>query len=367
MDRGNHFLRFFDQVLGPWILWGLSFFWGPKPTVVSQPSRIGILKAAAIGDTVLLSGPLLDLQKKFPQAEIFLFVGGSNFQIAKLLPSTFKVVLIPIKNPFKSLLLLRKHQLDVLIDADSWPRISALLTALSGALIRVGFKTLGQNRHYCFDQVIAHDSNLHEIENYRNLVRHFHVPAESPPFDFGGSQPTNWVGLHLWPGGTQSHLKEWPLERWGQLVVKLSQNTEINFVLTGSKADQAKNQKFVQMLPVSLQSRVHNGAGVDLKKTVELLSQMKMMISVNTGILHLAAAMDIPVLGLHGPTNPRRWGPVGPKHVSLVSMHPKAAQLNLGFEYDAMEGVMEELSLAKVLDGVLELSNKNDLGLKIVH
>lgn len=338
-----------------------------EETAKLGPIRIGVLKAAAIGDTVLLSGPLLDLQKKFPQAEIFFFVGGSNYEIAKLFPSTFKVVLIPIKNPLKSLLLLRKYKLDALIDADSWPRISALLTALSGAKVRVGFQTPGQNRHFCFDQVIPHDSQIHEIENYRNLVRAFKTSVESAPFDFGGSQSANWVGLHLWPGGTQSHLKEWPLERWGQLVVKLSQNTEVSFVLTGSKADQPKNQRFIQMLPAGLRDRVHNCAGVDLKKTIELLSQMKMLISVNTGILHLAAAMRVPVLGLHGPTNPKRWGPVGSKHVSVISNHPKAAQLNLGFEYDSMEGVMDQLSLAKVLDGVAELSNRNDLGLKIVH
>jgi heptosyltransferase-3 len=57
------------------------------------------------------------------------------------------------------------------------------------------------------------------------------------------------------------------------------------------------------------------------------------MVSVNTGIMHLAAAMNVPLVALHGPTSARRWGPLGPHTVALESPCQGCGYLDLGFEY----------------------------------
>ena len=87
------------------------------------------------------------------------------------------------------------------------------------------------------------------------------------------------------------------------------------------------------MLDPALRYRMHNAAGLNLRATASLLAHASLMVSVNTGIMHLAAAMNVPLVALHGPTSARRWGPLGPRAVALESPCEGCGYLDLGFEY----------------------------------
>ena len=64
-----------------------------------------------------------------------------------------------------------------------------------------------------------------------------------------------------------------------------------------------------------------------------VLARARVMVCGNTGVMHLACAMNVPVVALHGPTDPRKWGPVSPSSVCLQSSLPCSPCLYLGFEY----------------------------------
>ena len=71
------------------------------------------------------------------------------------------------------------------------------------------------------------------------------------------------------------------------------------------------------------------------------------MVSVNTGVMHLGAAVGTWTIALNGPTSSARWGPIGPRTVNIDSELPGCGFLNLGFEYDGqridcMEGITVE-------------------------
>jgi ADP-heptose:LPS heptosyltransferase len=77
-------------------------------------------------------------------------------------------------------------------------------------------------------------------------------------------------------------------------------------------------------------------------------------VSVNTGIMHISALLERPTLALHGPTNPRRWGPLG-KTAVVIGPGPECGcgYLNLGFEYprsppDCMARISVEEVLARL-------------------
>lgn len=82
---------------------------------------------------------------------------------------------------------------------------------------------------------------------------------------------------------------------------------------------------------------VHDMAGrLSLTDLAALLAGAAATVSVNTGIMHLAALAGCPTVGLHGPTNPLRWGPLGPYTRALLPVPApgsRSAYLNLGFEY----------------------------------
>ncbi|MBX3017393.1 MAG: glycosyltransferase family 9 protein [Bdellovibrionaceae bacterium] len=378
MDRGNPLLRTLDQGLGPWLLrvvalWRLLFARGRRRP--AAPRVIGVIKAAALGDTILLSAVLSDLKAAWPEARVILFAGSTNAGLAREFAG-IEVVELPLRRPWVAVSLLRNARYDWMIDADAWPRISALWAVLSGARWVIGFRTSGQRRHFAFDQFIDHDPSLHEIANYRNLLRAMDVRTGAPP-----QNPRQWIGtelpadfsemrarfprvvaLHFWPGGTKSAMKEWPFDSWRSFMERVARDARWMFVLSGAKADRPRIEEFLATLPTELRARVYDGGGLNLNTSLAVLAAADALVSVNTGILHLGAAMGVPVLGLHGATNPRRWGPVGDKHISVVSSHPAAGCLNLGFEYPAGDPpIMAGLSVDVVYAGWRNLVMKNSL------
>ncbi|ODS51046.1 MAG: hypothetical protein ABS42_00520 [Bdellovibrio sp. SCN 50-8] len=381
MERGNPLLRFFDAYVGPILIGILAlprFFARDSKSLksIGAPQRIGLIKAAALGDTVLLSAIVSDLAAAFPKAQIILFVGGTNAGLAQKIKGVHQVHRMPLKNVWRSLRILRQEPLDLIIDTDSWPRISALWAALAGAQLSVGFATEGQRRHYAFDIAVPHRGDQHEMENYRDLLRALEIPVYALPQNFSLTEkvdqpsalftsyrqwrdkyPGRICGLHLWPGGTKSYLKEWPVSSWQELLRSLP--GDLQYVMTGGPGDRDRNAECIAGLPSEIQSRVFNAAGFSLGETIHLLAELDVILSVNTGVLHLAAAMECPVIGLHGPTNPLRWGPLGSEHISLLAAHPFAGCLNLGFEYpaDGIE-IMPSLSVQQVLKGFSEIRMK---------
>lgn len=354
--RGSGRLRFLDRYAGIPLLWlgGAVRRRRRKPPA---PRSIGIVKAYAIGDTVMLSAIVADLRRAYPQARLVFFAGRDNVGAARLIEGLDEVVAFDISHPWTAVRELRRRRLDVVLDFGAWPRIEAAVTALAGAGYTVGFRTAGQHRHFCFDAAVEHSAELHELENYRGLLRALGVePRAVPsiPFASGGAELPEgpYVALHLWPGGYQSWIKEWPMERWTALVRELAARS-FTIVLTGGPADEQRTQAFAEACGSDGHEAINTAGRLGLAEVVSLLGSSACVVSVNTGIMHLAAAAGAPTVGLNGPTSGRRWGPLGDRSVGLDSEYEGCGYLNLGSEYagrrtDCMEGISVERVLAAV-------------------
>jgi ADP-heptose:LPS heptosyltransferase len=355
--RGIRFRRQLDRVLGVPLLWALGKLRRPRP-IPAEIRRIVILQTAAIGDTLLMSQAIRRLRKALPDAQIVLALGRDNRAAAELLPRSDEVVLIDVLSPIRALHALRALNADVLIDYGTWPRMNALLTAFSGARFTVGFKTPNQDRHFAYDYFAEHSPQLHEVENQRALLGFLgsttdwdlslEIPdskAFRPPLP-----PQSFVVFHAWASGTGKRLKEWPREYWRELGICIADKTS-GIVLTGGPADASDTDSLAELVRSHIRKvPVISAAGsYSLAQTAILLRAAKAVVSVNTGIMHLAALLGVPTIGLHGPTNPARWGPYGPHAVSLVPNEGAYAYLNLGFEFPpAVEPCLRYLSPTQV-------------------
>ena len=149
-ERGKRSFKFLDRYLGIPMIYLLGLM-KRKRTLPPGFDSIGVLVAAAIGDTILLSGVISDLRKHFPDKEIVLFTTASNYEIGQLLSGPDQVVNLSVKNPFRAIRALRARNVDLLFDFGSWSRLNALFSHLSAARFSVGFRTPGQYRHYGYD------------------------------------------------------------------------------------------------------------------------------------------------------------------------------------------------------------------------
>ncbi len=358
-ERGSILLKFLDKYLGIPLLFFLGCFKFSRK-IPAEIKTIALLKTAAIGDTVLLTGIVKDLKKAYPSAKIILFTGGSNFIFAKLLKDFDRVEKLPIKNILKSTRMLREYKIDLLLDFGAWPRINALFSYLSGARYLIGFNTRGQYRHYIYDSTVNHSDQIHEIENYRNILRALnlaphHNPSVSPEnVSYQLASPGSpYVVCHLSAGGEKSYLKELSINQWSEVCRDLFE-MGLKIYLTGAAADFEKNEKLRLALNCMA---VENVAGIDLAKTLQLLSGAKYVISVNTGIMHIASCMGVKTIGIHGPTSIKRWGPIGSNSVSVATRNPKGQYLNLGFEYQEKIPCMQDVQVKDIQMALRQASN----------
>ncbi len=307
-----------------------------KRKLPSKLDRIGLLRLVAIGDTVLISGVVADLRKAFPQASLIFFAGPSNFEIAGMLDGIDKVVSVPIVNPLAGIRAVRAVPVDLMLDFGQWPRLEALFTLFSKASYTVGFRTQGQHRHYGYDLSVEHSSDAHEIENFRRLVGALGVTTGSEPFlrrpPTGLPSAENYAVFHLWPGGMRKELKQWPSERWLQLIEEFA-GWGLQVVLTGAHPDYGSNEEIIHRLQPRARGLVRNAAGASLQETAATLEHSRLVVSVDTGVMHMAAALGAPLVALHGPTSSKRWGPVSERAIVVDSPASGSGYLNLGWEY----------------------------------
>lgn len=333
-ERGNPALHLADRYVGIPLVALLGRL-TRKRALPPRIGTIGLLKSGAIGDTVLMSGVIADLRAAFPSAEVIFFSGNSNFEIAGMLEGVDRVVNVPVTNLWAGLRSMRSVPVDLMLDCGSWSRTEALLSLFSGAACRIGFRTPGQHRHYGYDLCVEHSGSIHELENYRRLLEPLGVKTGNAPFlripqaERNGLQ--DYVVLHLWPGGRRKELKQWPLEKWLLLVEEFAK-WGIEVVLTGAPSDRGCNDELIARTSSSARGFVRNAAGLTLEKTAATLAGASLVVSVDTGLMHMAAALGVPLVALHGPSSSARWGPVSERAVVVESRADGCGYISFGWE-----------------------------------
>jgi ADP-heptose:LPS heptosyltransferase len=304
--------------------------------IPSDWQTIGVLLTAGIGDTVVAIGALEDLRGAHPDARIVLFVTANNASFARLLTIPDAIIELPVRQVWRAVSTVRAEHCDVVIDLGAWRRFDAVLAMLSGARAQVGLRTPGQYRHYGYDVVVDH-GRAHEIENDRRLLAAVGVDSTSEPHLRLGNDATApldqpYVVFHLWPGGANFEARSWPTACWRELAGALG-DRGFDIVLTGGPGDIEVTQDLVDAWTRE-GIRAHNAAGGTWPESLEWLGFAVGVVSVNTGVMHVAAALGTPTIALNGPTSGTRWGPRGPYTRCVASPMVPDGYLNLGFEQD---------------------------------
>ena len=352
MERGRGLLRALDRWLGVPLL-ALMGILRSKRAKPDSFQSVGICVFAAIGDALLASALIADIKKANPQLKITIFATLANAQVFKLIRGWDELVLVPITKPLAAIRQLKAHPVDILIDSSQWPRIGALICAWSPAKWTIGFQTQGQARHFAYDCSVAHSSKIHELQNFRALLAPLGIKTGSMPSmnesALAGAKPLNmkepYLVFHPWASGNHFELREWPAHSWLELT-KQALKAGYGVVFTGGPSDAARANALFGELEGAHPRAIADGklinlAGkADLLATAAYLQKAAALVSVNTGTMHLAALLEVPLVALHGPTNPDRWGPRYPGSgfkVTPIVIGPGrdkgGAYLNLGFEY----------------------------------
>jgi len=335
--RGKKAFKLLDKYLGVPILFVLNLF-SKKKQLPKTIEKIGILTVPAIGDIILLNGFLRDIKIFKHDVKIILFVTAEVREIAEIMGSYDEIVSIELFKPLRAIKKLRSYPVDVFIDTAQWTRINAIFTFFSKSKYKIGFKTKGQYKHFIFDFAAEHSNLTHELYNYKKLSFTKEIKTESLPkigFNHKVQIKKDQVVIHTRSGGYLSELKGWPDENWRRIIDYLLES-QYDIYFTGSAPDHKHLELLINNYKDNI--RLHNVAGkISLRETAVLLVSSQLVISVDTGIMHLASALGCNLISLHGPTAPTRWGPLNRNSKAIQSDYPEAPCLYLGFEYNCKD------------------------------
>ncbi len=377
--------RFFDRYLGIPILLILSILFKRKKRLpVENIKNIIIIKFAAVGDVLLMVPMLRALKKSFPDAKTTFLCSDINYSMVKRMDYVDEIINYNIHNAilnplnfFRFLRGIRKINYDLLIDAEQWSRINAILTVLLKKRFSIGFKFEKQFKHYYYDAIADYSKDKHIVENFLSLLAPIGIHAEEneKDIDFYLSGDVLEFADKFWnennlldkyvvclqPGsGTSGFAREWDDKNYAELGRRLTSEYEnIRILLTGLKADFERCENIVK----GIGKNAMNISGLyNMDRDLAIIKKANLMVCGNTGILHLAASVKTKTIGLHGPNNPILWGAYDKNAIVVQSDIFCSPCLFLGHEFGCKHPVcMDRILVEDVYQKVIESINSDNL------
>ena len=361
MSRSTEFQRALDRYLGDPIAL-LCSVRRPVATRMANPARVGLIQPTAIGDLIIASGLIAHIRAKFPVAEIHLLHGHSNRSALDVLEPGITGHTLDFTKPIATLRSIRSLRLDVLVDLVPWSTITALTCRFSGAPFTLGFSAPGRFRHFLFAHVAEYSANVHQSENFRALGSFF-GPMETCAYRLSSSFPKPDIRLpydrlivcHIQPGGSQARAKTWPADRWVDLAARLC-DEGYAVAFSGSPADGPAIDAVIAEVEHTGRECLSLAGKLTMPQLCFVLQHSRLAISVDTSPLHLASAVGVPVVGLHGPSRSLQWGAFSPNSRSIDALHPSAGYIQFGFEdHPRAQEIMQSIPVDEVYEAASSL------------
>jgi heptosyltransferase-1 len=301
--------------------------------------KILILKPSSLGDVVQALPVLRLLKRHRPDARIFWWIDASLAPLLEHDPDLAGVVRFERKRwasprhwpeMWRSIRWLRAQRFDWVIDLQSLARSGVFAWLARGDLL-VGLDESREGARGFYDVAVPRASfHTHAVDWYLAVLRRLGVPVNwnftwlPERSEIAAAVRTKWPQdrdhvrwIALQPGARWPN-KRWPIELFAETARQLAvQLPEVGFVVLGGEDDKPLGD----FLAASLPERGLNLTGrTSLPESVEWLRRSDLLLTNDTGPMHIAAALGKPLVALFGPTEPRRTGPYG--RLDEVVRHP---------------------------------------------
>lgn len=286
--------------------------------------KILVIKLRGIGDVVCSSIVIDNLKENLPEAKIDYLVERPSYFGLKGLTELNEVLVFERSSVKKRLELawkIRRSKYDLVLDFFCNPS-SAQITFFSGAKFRVGFPFRGRKYAYNIfgpaDRTTWHNAELHlkvleclglsvQKKNLKYFIdeqskefanKYFIESSLDKKFVVGICPTGSWESKKCDPEKL-TEIANHVIERYGAQI----------FILWG-KGDEKDANKLFNLLG----EKTILAPSTSIQEMAALIEKCSFLIANDSGPMHIATALGIPVLSLHGPTNPKLQGPYGDKH-----------------------------------------------------
>lgn len=290
--------------------------------------KILIMKFRNIGDVLLTSPVISHLKNFYPESSIDVAVNQGTESMVSGNPSVNRVVaydrsaiksksgLVKWLKELQFLLSFRKAKYDLVINLTEGDR-GAQIALLSGAKIRVGYR----NKNTLFKKAYTHHLPSpylqHTVEDNLDALRVLNIPIQHKKVEiFWQAEDDELVEKKLEKVERFIHIH--PVSRWlfkciaDQSMAEIIDYCELELglkvVITAAPVGQ-EMKKVNAILDLCQSYPINLSGELSLQQTAALNKKAQLFIGVDTAIMHLSAANNIPVLAFFGPSGAFHWGP----------------------------------------------------------
>jgi len=298
--------------------------------------RVLLIKLTSMGDLIHALPAITDAQQAIPGISFDWVIDEAFHEVAEWHPATKKVIKSAHRRWKKDIIgslkngelisfyrELRGHPYDLVIDAQNNIK-SAVITRLASnkahgldkQSVREMFAHLAYNQRYSIPK------NMHAVSRLRLFfakVFGYSLPSSKPCYQIDRQQlrpptidlPKKYVVfVHL----ASWHTKLWPEPNW-QLLIKLALAAGYDVVLpSGSAEEEQRGQRLA-----STSNHIHALPRMSLSEVAWIMNQAEGAVSCDTGLCHMAAALDLPTVSFYGPTDVNLIGAMGQFQDHLVA------------------------------------------------
>ena len=315
----------------------------PNPRGKIHPekvNRILIYGHMGIGNMILFLPVLRAYRNHFKESTIDLLVGDSGAEMVIEDDSIVDEVVrckiedLPLIETLGFILKMRRRKYDLILSNFNGSRHSlALLTLASGAPYRIGHISNREWKNiydHLYNYKIKMGEGLPELENNLKLVEGmgFEVVDRRPSFrilEEDRQFATQYfrrhhirdedivIGIQM---GTSPEMtwKQWDARKYVDLTAQLMKKRHMKVIVLGS----SKERKCILQAFVGSRKIPIIAAGeLTLKQTAAVIEKVNMLICNDSGLMHVGAAVNTPVIAIYGPTDVTRTAPIGKNHSIL--------------------------------------------------
>lgn len=314
-----------------------------------RPFRILIRSSNWLGDAVMSSLAVRAIKKGRPDAQVTVLTKAKLADFWKTVPEVDDVIAMPEDaGVFKTAMRIR-GRFDVAVLLPNSAR-SALEVWLGGVRRRVGYR--GHNREWMLNQVIREPRPStrpkHHAARYLRIADKMGAPEIPMTFPTAPC-PDGPLRIGVCPGAEYGGAKRWYPARFRKMMQLVSEEVDCTWVVVGVDRDRPIARDILS----GFDGKAEDLTGrTSLAKLIEELRRMQILVSNDTGTMHLAASLGVPTVSIFGSTEPLLTRPLGPDHIILrhqVECSP-CFQRECPLDFRCMEAISAGEVTAAVLD-----------------
>lgn len=321
-------------------------------------NTVCIVMMSAVGDAVHVLPVINAIKRRYPHSRVTWVLQPGPASLVRGHAAIDEIIIFDRSKgvtAFRDVIAaLRAREFDLLINLQVYFK-AGVITAFSGTPRRLGFdRARARDANWLFttERIPAH-AVQHVQDQYFEFLRELGVDPEPVEWGIGP-----WEDEREWQRGfvsqfdrpiasivvaTSKPAKDWLSDRWAAVCDILSTKYGLQPVLVGGDSER-EHSAAATIISLS-KSRPYSSLGSGLRRLVSILDASELVLSPDTGPLHIAVALDRPVISLMGYTDPRRTGPWRRFHDLIVDAYHdpgEAGPVTMETKHDRMPRITVE-------------------------